>query len=162
VSSAENAPGIDLSDASFPEHPEGEDASLAIAYEEGIERFAVAVETAAGEGGAWDERLAAGLGAGLELLAVDPSLARLLFVEALTAGRLVRPERERLIERLAEALRPPVELTGGRSVSDEILLLQAHGLVSYLSGRVLAGEAERLPEDREALLRFVLAQLPSD
>jgi hypothetical protein len=133
----------------------------AYGYEEEVERLAAAVEAGAAIGAPWRARLSAGLGAGLDLLAADPALARLLLVTPLTVGGELRLAHESSVAQLAEALRPPAELTGDDPISDEILLLQAHGLVSYLSGRVLAGEAEWLADDHQPLLRFLLAQLPS-
>jgi hypothetical protein len=129
-----------------------------MAAREQTERLVAAIEAAAQKESDWEAQLSVGLRAGLELLAADPALACLLLVDSLaTPGR---PEYERSLARLAEALRPPAELTGRRPISDEILRLQAHGLVSYASGRVLDGEAESLPEAHEALLAFLLAQLP--
>jgi AcrR family transcriptional regulator len=146
-----------LSRATFYEHFKGKEACFAAAYEDGVERLADAVEAAAGEGGEWEVRLATGLGAGLELLAADPPLAHLLFVEALAAARPARLEHERSLVRLAEALRPPADIPGGEVVPEETLRLLAGGLASHVSGRVLAGEAERLPGDRDLLLQYLLA-----
>jgi hypothetical protein len=122
-----------------------------------VERLAAAVEAAMNEGGTWDERLAAGLAAGLELLAADPPLAHRLFVETPAVAPAVRLERERSLRRLAEALGPPVDPRGGDVVPEETLRLLAGGLVSHISGRVLAGEAERLTGDRDLLLGYLLA-----
>ena len=133
--------------------PEGD---FVTAYEEGIDRLVEVIEAAVGSGRPeWGARLSAGLGSGLELLASDPSLARLLLVEALTVGGEARLAHERSLAQLAEALRPPAEVANGELVSDEFLRLQAGGLVSYLSGRVLAGEAEQLPQDHDLLLRYL-------
>jgi len=129
-------------------------------YEQGVARLASAVEaTAIATEGSWRARVSAALRTALDLLAADPALARLLLVDPLTARGEARLAHDRSIGRLAEALRPPPKLIGGEPVSDEILLLQAHGLVSYLSGRVLAGETNRLPELHEALLRYLFSQL---
>lgn len=130
--------------------------------DEGMERLVAAVGAAVGgTTDDWESRLSAGLRAGLEFLADDPALACRLLVEPFgVTGGEARLAHERSITRLAEALRPPDKLTGGEPISDEILWLQAHGLVSYLSGRVLAGEARRLADDHQALLRFLLAQHP--
>jgi hypothetical protein len=125
-----------------------------MAAREQAEQLAAVVEAAAHGESDWEARLSAGLRAGLEFLAADPPLARLLLVDSLAAPS--RPEYERSLARLAEALRPPAELTAGEPVSDEILRLQAGGLASYLSGRVLDGEAERLPEDHDLLLKYLL------
>lgn len=122
---------------------------------EQTERLSAVVEAAVQGESDWEARLSAGLRAGLEFLAADPPLARLLLVDSLAAPG--RPEYVRGVTRLAEALRPPAEVTDGRVVSEEILWLLAGGLVSYLSGRVLDGEAERLPEDHDLLLRYLLA-----
>ncbi len=146
-----------LSRATFYEHFKGKEACFAAAYEDGVERLAAAVEAAVGDGSAWEERFAAGLGAGLEFLAADPPLAHLLFVEALAAARPARLEHERSLVRLAEALRPPVDPPGGEVVPEETLRLLAGGLASHVSGRVLAGEAERLAGDRDLLLGYLLA-----
>jgi len=146
-----------LSRATFYEHFKGKEACFAAAYEDGVERLAAAVEAAVGEGEVWGERLAAGLGAGLELLAEDPPLSHVLFVEAPAAARPARLEHERSLVRLAEALRPPAQPPGGETVPEETLRLLAGGLASHISGRVLAGEAEHLPQDRDLLLQYLLA-----
>lgn len=145
-----------LSRATFYEHFRGKEACFAAAYEDGVERLTLAVETATrGERG-WSWQVSVGLRAGIEFLAADPSLAHLLLVESLAAARSARLEHERSLARLAEALRPPVTLACGE-VPEETLRLLAGGLASHLSGRVLAGEAERLVEDHELLLQYLLA-----
>jgi AcrR family transcriptional regulator len=146
-----------LSRATFYEHFKGKVACFSAAYEDGVERLAAAVESAAvGESG-WDAQVSAGLRGGLGFLAADPPYAHLLLVEALAAARPARLEHERSLVRLAEAMRPPAEVPGGEVVPDETLRLLAGGLASHLSGRVLAGEAERLAEDHDLLLRYLLA-----
>jgi AcrR family transcriptional regulator len=145
-----------LSRATFYEHFRGKEACFAAAYEDGVERLAIAIEAATqGERG-WSQRVSVGLRAGTEFLAADPALAHLLLVESLAAARSARLEHERSLARLAEALRPPVALAGGE-VPEETLRLLAGGLASHLSGRVLAGEAGRLVEDHELLLQYLLA-----
>jgi hypothetical protein len=145
VSSAENAAGIEVEI-----HPSRAEPT-AVGCEDGAERLAAAVELAVSGEGAWEVRVSKGLAAGLGFLAADPPLARLL-VEAFTSARPAGTGRERSLARLAEALRPP-----GREVPEETLRLLAGGLASRVSGRVLAGEAERLPQDHDLLLGFLLA-----
>lgn len=146
-----------LSRATFYEHFKGKEVCFAAAYEDGAERLAATVEAAIqGERG-WAWCVSVGLGAGLDFLAADPPFAHLLLVEALAAARPARLEHERSLVRLAEALRPPAGLPGGESIPEETLRLLAGGLASHVSGRVLAGEAERLPEDHDLLLQYLLA-----
>jgi AcrR family transcriptional regulator len=147
-----------LSRATFYEHFQGKGPCFAAAYEDGVERLATAVEEAAqGERG-WANQLSAGLGAGLEFLAASPALAHLLLVESLAAARPARLEHERSLECLAEALRPPAgDRPEGKAIPGETARLLAGGLASHLSGLVLAGEAERLPGQRDILLQFLLA-----
>jgi AcrR family transcriptional regulator len=145
-----------VSRATFYEHFQGKEPCFAAAYEDGVERLVTAVEAAVhGEEG-WESCLSAGLRAGLDFLAAGPPLAHLLLVEALAAARPARLEHEHTLVRLAEALRPTA-IKGDEVVSEETARLLAGGLASHLSGRVLAGEAERLPEDRDLLLRYLLA-----
>ncbi len=146
-----------LSRATFYEHFRGKELCFAAAYEDGVERLAATIEAAAPAERDWGACLSAGLSAGLGFLAADPPLAHLLLVESLAAARPARLEHERSLVRLAEALRPPAELPGGEAVPQETTRLLAGGLASHISGRVLAGEAERLGEDHDLLLRYLLA-----
>jgi AcrR family transcriptional regulator len=144
----------------FYECFEGEDQRFAAAYDDGVERLVAAVDRAVAGEGDWATRVSAGMSAGLDFLAADSPLAHLLLVEALAASRPARLEHERALARLAEALRPTAtEPGGGSAVSLETARLLAGGLASHLSGRVLAGEAERLPESHDLLLGYLLGPL---
>jgi AcrR family transcriptional regulator len=145
-----------VSRATFYERFESKELCFAAAYEDGVERLAVVVEDAAQEQRGWTNQLSAGLRAGLEFLAAQPSLAHLLFVEALAAARPARLEHERSLERLAEALRPTTG-DGQGAVSEETARMLAGGLASHLSGCVLASEAKRLPELHDQILQYLLA-----
>jgi hypothetical protein len=140
-----------------PERSDREENRAAAAYEDGVERLAAAVEAASRAESDWEARLSAGLRAGLDFLAADPALARLLLVDALATGQPTRLEHERSLDRLAEALRPPAELPSGERFSTEAARLLAGGVASHLSGRVLAGVAGRLGEDHDLLLEYLLA-----
>lgn len=122
----------------FSSHPL--DGSQA-AYRIGLEKLAAVVEDAVEREDTRTERLAAGLRAGLSYLADDPPLAQLLLVEPLAPSGPLRLEHERSLARLGEVLGP----------------LAAGGLVSYLSGRVAAGETDDLPASRDLLLEYLLA-----
>jgi AcrR family transcriptional regulator len=146
-----------LSRATFYEHFRGKEICFAAAYEDGVERLAAAIGAAAAAERSWNDRVSAGLRAGLEFLAADPPLAHLLLVEPLAAARPARLEHERSLGRLAEAMRPPAERSGGDVVPAETLRLLAGGVASHLSGRVLTGDAGRLPADHDFLLHYLLA-----
>lgn len=145
-----------VSRATFYERFESKELCFDAAYEDGVERLVKAVEEAARSERGLANKLSAGLGAGLDFLAADPPLAHLLFVESLAAARPARLEHERSLERLADALRLPAS-EGEGAVSEETARMLAGGLASHLSGRILSGEAERLPEMRDSLLQYLLA-----
>jgi AcrR family transcriptional regulator len=145
-----------VSRATFYERFESKELCFAAAYEDGVERLAEVVGEAVGSARGWANQLSAGLADGLAFLATDPPLAHLLFVESLAAARPARLEHERSLERLAEVLCPPA-VEGRGAVSGETARLLAGGLASHLSGRILAGDAERLPELQDALLQYLLA-----
>jgi AcrR family transcriptional regulator len=132
---------------------------LTAAYEDGARQVAGAVQRAVANEAARTDALAAGLRAGLECLAGDPALARLLLVEAPIGDTSLRDLHERALGRLADALR---EATGrGAAPSREPWLLLAAGLVSHLAGQVVAGETARLAEEQRPLLTYVLAFDPA-
>jgi AcrR family transcriptional regulator len=145
-----------VSRATFYERFEGKEICFAAAYEDGVERLGAAVEGAVLSERGWANQVSAGLRAGLGFLATDPPLGHLLLVESLAAARPARLEHERSLERLAEVLGPPAG-DGQGAVSDETARLLAGGLASHLSGRVLAGEVERLPELHDLMLQYLLA-----
>jgi AcrR family transcriptional regulator len=145
-----------ISRPTFYEHFEGKEACFAAAYEDGVERLAAAIGDAARGERERPTRLAAGLTAGLDFLAADPPLAHLLLVESLAAARPARLEHERMLSRLAQVLRGASSGRGdGEPVEGETARLLVGGLASHLSGRVLADEAERLPESRDLLLQYL-------
>jgi AcrR family transcriptional regulator len=151
-----------VSRPTFYEYFESKDQCFAAAYGDGVDRLVTAVEVAAEGEKEWVACLSAALSAALDFLAASPPLAHLLLVEALAASRPARLEHERSLGRFAEALRPSAG--GGSEESEkpeETARLLAGGLASHLSGRVLAGEAERLSESHELLLGYLLAASPA-
>ncbi len=144
-----------ISRPTFYEHFTSKESCFAAAYEDGVRRLTEAVEAAArGERGR-PARLSAGLAAALDFLAADPAWAHLILVESLAASRPARLEHEQRLGELARALRASGGL-GAETLSEETARLLAGGLASHLSGRVLAGEAERLAESHNLLLGYLL------
>jgi AcrR family transcriptional regulator len=147
-----------VSRPTFYEQFESKESCFAAAYEDGVERLSCAVEEAMEGELQGEPSLSAGLRGGLDFLAAQPPLAHLLLVESLAAARPARLEHERTLARLARALYVRSGEAGDRHlVPEETARLLAGGLVSHLSGRVLAGEAERLAESHELLLQYLLA-----
>jgi AcrR family transcriptional regulator len=144
-----------VSRPTFYERFESKDACFEAAYRDGVERLAEAIAVAGKTALDRGERLAAGLAAGLDFLAANPTWAHLLLVESLAAPRPARLEHERALDRLAESLRAVLGPVPG--LPPETPRLLAGSLASHLSGRVLAGEAEQLTDSRELLLAFLLA-----
>jgi hypothetical protein len=132
-------------------------ASTPPAFADAERRLAAAVEAAAGAESDGTRRLSAGLRAALDFLAADPAVARLVLVDSLRPEGPARLEYERALGRLAEALRGAQAATpDALALSPESASLLAGGIVSHLSGLVLRGEVERLPESHDLLLQFVL------
>jgi AcrR family transcriptional regulator len=149
-----------VSRATFYERFESKELCFAAAYEDGVEQLAVVVEEAVQGERDPEAQVSAGLRAGLEFLAARPSLAHLLLVEALAAARPARLEHERSLVQLAEALRlVAAGIPGDEVVSEETARLLAGGVASLLSAKVLAGEAEQLPESHDLLLGYLLTAL---
>jgi AcrR family transcriptional regulator len=147
-----------VSRPTFYEFFEGKEQCFAVAYEDGVGRLVEAIEGAIEGERDWHARLSAGLAAALDFLAANPPLAHLLLVESLAASRPARLGYERSLARLAQALRHPQgRLAGAPVMPEETARLLAGGLASHLAGRVLAGEAERLPESHDLLLGYLLA-----
>ena len=147
-----------VSRPTFYEHFEGKDSCFAAAYEDGVKRLADALKIAVEAERARRGRISSGLRAALDFLAADPPLAHLLLVESLAAARPARIEHEGSLVRLADALRA-ASAAADEPVTEETARLLAGGLASLLSGRVLAGEAELLPESHDLLLAYLLAPM---
>lgn len=127
------------------------------AYREGVERLVLAVTTAVDCEADRTSQLSAGLQAALDLLAAEPQLARRVLVEPLGADHPLRLEHERSLTRLAQALPHQDVSAPPAPAAEEKARLVTGGLVSYLSGRVVAGEAADLPACHQFLLPYLLS-----
>jgi AcrR family transcriptional regulator len=114
-----------------------------------------AVDECAGE--TWPERLAGGLRALFDAVAAHPLLARACLVEVLTAGSEAVARYEAALREIAtillarRELSPQVEELSG--TLDETLI---GGVAWIVYQRLVAGEAERVPELLSETLEFVL------
>lgn len=104
------------------------------------------------------ERIDAALGAGLELLGGDPTLARLIVVEAPAAGAGLAARHHEWLDRYGRLLR--LASLGDEDAAAPRLEIEPAvigGIVSRIKQLVLAGETLELPELRSELLQFALS-----
>ncbi|HVV90671.1 MAG TPA: TetR/AcrR family transcriptional regulator [Solirubrobacterales bacterium] len=133
-----------------------QDAFLA-AFDAGVEQAAARVAAATEEAGADPAaRLAAGIGAMLDLFAERPDLARVLIVEAPLLGAETAARRERAeaaFAPLVEGLRPARGAKGIPAGTESSVL---DGLYWLLYDALLSGRPKRITDLRPALVEFAL------
>jgi AcrR family transcriptional regulator len=142
---------------------EGKEDCFLQAYERviagGRERVAEALPPDA----PWPEQACAVLRRVLELIAAEPLRARLILVEAQTAGDAALARYEKTIDRLVPELRRGrgVSPVGGE-LPETLEVATLGGLLWYLQQRVVLGEVEdleqHLPEVAEIVLRPYLGE----
>lgn len=119
-----------------------------LAYELVMDRVFAAVEAAYWEGERpWPERIASALSAVLAQFAAEPVFARLAMVEVLGAGRAALARRDAELRRFevffgAGRVALPAPLAGQPDLGRAVV----GGVSEAVYARILAGQAERLPE----------------
>jgi AcrR family transcriptional regulator len=141
--------GAGVSRRTFYEHFDDKLDCFLAAYEARADALLHEVEEAVAAAPP-QERLRAGLRAYLERLAAEPTFARVLVVDILGAGPRALEVRERVRQRFAASYR-------GVSDDDDVLRALVGGIAELVQARLLAGDAERLPELVPTLERFVAA-----
>jgi AcrR family transcriptional regulator len=142
----------------FYEHFEDKEALFLALFDATAERaIRVSGEAIAAEPGPWEEKVRAGVGALLGLIAEDPTLARVYMVESQSAGAAALERRNDAMHRFA------VLLSGGREdaprqaeLPDSLEDILVGGVVWMINKRLVsdAGDIEGLlPE----ILEFVIA-----
>ena len=144
--------------AVFRKHFETKAHCLDAAADVALDSLWREVEGASADAGDPTGALRAALDAYLVFLAADSPRAHLLTVEVLTASARVRERWRELIERLADLLREVAAQRGAQpsplpSVAEGLIA----GLLTLVSARIVAGEAQRLPELTPELLEVLLA-----
>jgi AcrR family transcriptional regulator len=135
-----------------------EEAFLAL-LDAAIERTLYVVEEAFdGESGPWPDKVGAGLGALLEIVAAHPNVARACFVEAPTAGAEAAARHEAALKRFEPLLRPGRELNPrGAELPASLESTLTGGVMWVINQRLIAAEEGELrgllPEALEFLLR---------
>ena len=148
-----------LPEGAFYEVFQSADECYRAAFEEGVARISRGVLAAVGGQERWLERIRLGLVALLAFLDDEPQWARLLIVEAQTAGVAVAI-RQRIFAALAECVNEGREETskgasgpGEPALTDELVL---GGLLSVLHARVADPSRGPLVELAPALLSFIV------
>lgn len=142
----------------YKHYPDKEAAFLAL-IDAGFDRGAAAVESAyKREEGPWPDRIGAALGALFDVVAANPTVARVCLVEANAAGPEAAKRHEAALKRLAPLIAPGRALNPrGDTLPESLEETLAGGIAWVLGQRLMAGEAAQLrgllPETVEFVLR---------
>ncbi|HET8861855.1 MAG TPA: TetR/AcrR family transcriptional regulator [Solirubrobacterales bacterium] len=131
---------------------------FATAHDAGHERlFEVLVEPCE-DGATIEERVERSLAAGLDALAAEPDVARLLFVEAPSAGEEIALRYHEWLQRYGTLLRTAApEMPPEAQPAPEVEGVIVGGIASRVASEVLNGRAAKLPDLTAPLVEYVLA-----
>jgi len=131
---------------------------VAIAHEEGHERLFDLLSGSCYEGARIEERVGGALEAALDILASAPELARLLFVEAPSAGDEIALRYHEWLQRYGTLLRSAApDLPPDAIPPPEVEQVIVGGIASRVASEVLRGRGEKLRELANPFLEYVLA-----
>lgn len=131
---------------------------FATAHDAGHERlFEVLVEPCE-DGATIEERVERSLMAGLDALAAEPEVARLLFVEAPSAGEEIALRYHEWLQRYGTLLRTAApEMPPEAQPAPEVEGVIVGGIASRVASEVLNSRAAKLPDLTAPLVEYVLA-----
>lgn len=131
---------------------------FAIAHDQGHERLLEVLVQPCEEGATIEERVERSLAAGLDALAAEPDLARMLFVEAPSAGEELALRYHEWLRRYGALLRSAAPDLPPESIpAPEVEGVIVGGIASRVASEVLHGRAAKLPELTAPLVEYVLA-----
>ncbi len=131
---------------------------VATAHELGHERLFDVLSVNCYEGGTLEERVGIALETALAALAAEPQLARLLFVEAPSAGNEIALRYHDWLQRYGTLLRSAApDLPPEAVPASEVEQVIVGGLASRVASDVLRGRGEHLRELVDPFLEYVLA-----
>lgn len=131
---------------------------FAIAHEAGHERLFEVLVQPCEESATIEERVERSLAAGLDALAREPDVARLLFVEAPSAGEGIALRYHEWLRRYGTLLRSAAPDRPSESMpAPEVEGVIVGGIASRVASEVLHGRAAKLPELTASLVEYVLA-----
>lgn len=131
---------------------------FAAAHEQGHERLFEVLVRPCEEGATIEERVERSLAAGLDALAAEPEVARLLFVEAPSAGKEIALRYHEWLGRYGTLLRSAApEMPPRAQPAPEVEGVIVGGIASRIASEVLNGRADELSALAAPLVEYVLA-----
>jgi AcrR family transcriptional regulator len=131
---------------------------FAAAHEACHERLLAILERPCDRAATVEERVETALGAALSMLASEPDVARLLFVEAPSAGKEVALRHHEWLRRYGTLLRSAVPQAALKSsLAVEIDQVVVGGIASRIASEVLQGRAAQLRVITPHMVEYVLA-----
>jgi AcrR family transcriptional regulator len=144
-----------VSRPAFYTHFAGKEECFLVVYELAAQWLCERVEGAAGAKDEWPTRVGVGVAELLRLLAENPTLARLIAVEAQQAGPVARERQRACLTRFTEALRTGSPRDSELSPELEELLLG--GVLFTIAGYVESDRTNQLPELTAQLVEYLLS-----
>jgi AcrR family transcriptional regulator len=131
---------------------------FATAHDAGHERLFEVLVQPCEEGATIEERVERSLAAGLDALAAEPDVARLLFVEAPSAGEEIALRYHEWLGRYGTLLRSVAPEMPPESIpAPEVEGVIVGGIASRVASEVLNGRAAKLSDLTAPLVEYVLA-----
>ncbi len=131
---------------------------FSVAHDAGHERLFEVLVQPCEEGATIEERVERSLAAGLDTLAAEPDVARLLFVEAPSAGEEIALRYHQWLQRYGTLLRSAApEMSPEAQPAPEVEGVIVGGIASRVASEVLNGRAAKLPDLNAPLVEYVLA-----
>ncbi|MGC1852636.1 MAG: helix-turn-helix domain-containing protein, partial [Solirubrobacterales bacterium] len=131
---------------------------FAAAHEAGHERLFDLLSQPCEAGATLEERVESSLTMGLEALAAEPEVARMLFVEAPSAGEEIALRYHQWLQRYGKLLRFAAPDLPPQSIpAPEVEGVIVGGIASRVASELLHSRAAKLPELTAPLVEYVLA-----
>lgn len=131
---------------------------FATAHDAGHERLFEVLVQPCDEAATIEERVERSLAAGLDALASEPAVARLLFVEAPSAGEEIALRYHEWLQRYGTLLRAAAPDMSPESIpAPEVEGVIVGGIASRVASEVLHGRATKLRDLAAPLVEYVLA-----
>ena len=131
---------------------------FAAAHDAGHEQLFEILMRPCDAGATIEERVERSLAAGLDAMASDPDMARLLFVEAPSAGEEIALRYHEWLRRYGTLLRSAAPDLPARSIpAPEVEGVIVGGIASRVASELLHGRAKKLQDLAAPLVEYVLA-----